>query len=83
MSIVGVYKEIQDQHMNIVSIMKKNQAMASCLHPYSLVIFPVESFLRWFVGAVGNEFGARYEGRTGKIPAYSLLSHPDKQITSN
>lgn len=27
MSIVGVYKEIQDQHMNIVSIMKNDQKM--------------------------------------------------------
>lgn len=88
MSIVGVYKEIQDQHMNIVSIIMMKEQMKnehSIYSWWSLVIFTVESFLRGFVGAVGDELGAWYEGRAGKIHSivalyYHILTNKLLQI---
>lgn len=82
MSIVGVYKEIQDQHMNIVSISKeKNNYKINSfefIHDIHTMIFTVESFLCGFVGAVGNESRTRYEGRAGnmsKLDSHFIITH--------
>lgn len=57
MSIVGVYKEIQDQHMNIVSLSRKiNPEITTNIYSYAeMIIFSVESVLCGFISAVGNE----------------------------
>lgn len=77
MSIVGVYKEIQDQHMNIVSIMKlNNETEYEFIGWCSFVIFTVESFLCGFVGAVGNESRTGYESCAGKnSDSHALYYH--------
>lgn len=89
MSIVGVYKEIQDQHMNIVSISKdKNNYKINSfefIHDIHTMIFTVESFLCGFVGAVGNESRTRYEGRAGnmsKLDSHFIITYTYVYISS-
>lgn len=67
MNIVGVYKEIQDQHMNIVSfeiIFNYFRVLSNFflkLFHSRHVSSTVESFLCRFIGAIRNKLRKRYK----------------------